>query len=120
MKKTFANLLPPKVVQRYKQPYRAPIKDVFHTGKESFEAFISDKVISQDGIFQEKKVAFLKKKFENPYSKVTERDEMALVAIITTEMLNNIFLNHCATRKVNDNVDFVIFDERSKNGREVI
>jgi asparagine synthase (glutamine-hydrolysing) len=115
LKRAFARLLPSEIVRRTKHPYRAPIKDSFNAGREILEEFTSDRVIDHDGVFASPKVALLKKKFKQPGAMVSEREEMALVAIATTGMLTKFFINREAPRRAGNEVVCWVLDKRSKS-----
>lgn len=93
LKRTFGHLLPKTIVSRAKQPYRAPIRDIFQMGNEIFADYLRDEQIGQDRIFQVEKVALLKRKLQDPNRLVSAREEMALMAVLSTEMLLSLFLN---------------------------
>ncbi|MCG3118286.1 MAG: Asparagine synthetase [glutamine-hydrolyzing] 1 [bacterium] len=114
LKQAFARLLPPEVTQRNKTPYRAPIKDAYLAGRQVLEEFLSATTIKQDSLFANEKVALLKKKFEHPNMAVSEREEMALVAIVTTGMLIKLFMNGARPPSRENKTPWWILDKRSK------
>lgn len=118
LKQAFAGLLPSEVTQRDKTPYRAPIKDAYLAGRNALEEFLSAPTIKQDGIFANEKVTLLKKKFEQPNMAVSEREEMALVAIVTTGMLIKLFINGAWPQFRENKTPWWILDKRSKPTHE--
>ncbi len=115
LKQTFTPLLPQAIIKRKKQPYRAPIKEVYRNGINFLEYFVSTKTIEQDGIFQSKKVDLLKRKFESKNQIVSEREEMALIGILTTEMLNDLFIKHSTKKEQSIDQRWTIFNRRSRS-----
>ena len=55
LKKTFAGDLPPRITHRRKQPYRAPISDVFFHNLPSYvDHMLSDQYLKKTGLFDVK------------------------------------------------------------------
>ncbi|MFQ5754326.1 MAG: asparagine synthetase B family protein, partial [bacterium] len=113
LKKAFTDALPSAVVNRDKQPYRAPIKNLFSSNKEMVGDFVSTSRISQDGIFSHEKVNLLKRKIGLHPDRVSPREEMAWTAILTTEMLNSLFLNRASTQLQDHKEQWFVMDHRT-------
>jgi len=113
LKKAFGTLLPPAVVTRNKQPYRAPIKDIFAADPERMDCYLSNSPIEHDGLFDGKKVSILRKKFVSPEAQISAREEMALVAVITTAMLTEQFTRRPFVCPQKDCKEWLIFDLRT-------
>jgi asparagine synthase (glutamine-hydrolysing) len=97
--KRAANGLIPKSIQgRHKQPYRAPDGKSFigATGDYLEETLSYDK-IKQGAIFNPQGVAALVAKFKNGRASGT-KDNMALVGILSTQILLEQFANHQGPR----------------------
>jgi asparagine synthase (glutamine-hydrolysing) len=91
-------LVPSSVGQRSKQPYRAPDgKAFFSSRREDYVGdLLSSAQIKRDGIFQPDAVSALVDKFR--HGKATSaRDDMALVGILSTQLLVDRFINHFET-----------------------
>jgi len=114
LKKVFNELLPQKIVNRPKNPYRAPIRNSFINNKSlDLKTILSEKEIGNAGVFDPDKVNLLMKKAERTEA-LSELDNMALAGIISTQFLYNDFINH---KKLNvpDNYRFNTFiDKRNQ------
>lgn len=89
-------LVPDSIQRRHKQPYRAPDGKSFVTRKWSyFEDALSPESVRQAGIFNTHAVAALVTKFKSGRPTST-RDNMALVGVVSTQMLVDMFINRQA------------------------
>jgi len=113
LKNAFAELLPDEVVKRNKQPYRAPVKDSFLSNKQLIEKWCSNKKLNNTIIFDKQKVDMLEKKIFQNKSSVSSREEMAITAIITTEMLKDQFMNNKKSMWVPKEKEFKVMDYRT-------
>lgn len=94
LKKVFNNLLPSKIVNRAKNPYRAPIRNSFFNNKFlDINSVLSEKEISEAGVFNPAKVKMLIGKVERTEN-LSELDNMALAGIISTQFLHNDFVKY--------------------------
>lgn len=93
LKKMMQGRLPDPILNRPKQAYRAPIKSVFMSGagKGAME-FLSENALDSYGIFNRDHVSALLQKLQAG-SKVSEIDNMALTAVLSTQMLHNLFVD---------------------------
>ena len=93
LKKMSRGKIPDSIGQRSKQAYRAPIASSFFD--ENAAGFIgemlSDKSIHDSGIFDPNKVAMLINKIK-AQKNVSEIDQMAIAAILSTQLLNKLFI----------------------------
>ncbi len=92
LKRAMRDILPYETVNRHKQPYRAPIRSVFF-GKKSpayVKENLSPKKIDETGYFNAKAVSGLSKKC-NSTGRVSETEEMALVGILSAQLLNSMW-----------------------------
>ena len=96
LKNVYDDMLPDEIVNRKKQPYRAPIASVFLTPKTPtlISDLLSEKMIKKYGYFNSIAVERLKKKIVNSSAKVSEREEMALVACVSTQLLHHHFVEN--------------------------
>lgn len=95
LKHAFKGLIPERIRTRPKQPYRAPISTVFF-GKYSegyVETMLSERYLKQSGYFNADRVAHLVAKFRKNSQKVAnESENMALVGILSTQLLHQQFI----------------------------
>ena len=114
LKKVFNELLPQRIVNRPKNPYRAPIRNSFlNNNSLDLKTILSEKEIAGAGVFNPDKVNLLMKKAERTEA-LSELDNMALAGIISTQFLHNDFINY---KKLNipDNYKFNTFiDKRNQ------
>jgi asparagine synthase (glutamine-hydrolysing) len=98
LKRAFRNELPPAIVSRPKQPYRAPNVPAFFESGWAAEArdLLSTDVVARYGYFDPSKVTRLVQKIEAGRA-VGERDGMALMAILSTQLLHRQFLDSAHT-----------------------
>ena len=94
LKKLYKNMLPKEIVYRPKNPYRAPIRNSFFSNKFlDLKLILSDKAINEAGVFDPLKVKLLVQKAEKLQS-LSELDNMAVAAIISTQFLHNHFIKY--------------------------
>ncbi len=95
LKQAAKNVIPPESINRSKQPYRAPISRCF-LGNTSFDyvkELLSTKVLQQTGYFEPKKVSRLVAKCRQQNgSLISERENMALVGILSTQLVDHLFI----------------------------
>jgi asparagine synthase (glutamine-hydrolysing) len=89
-------LVPESVRTRTKQPYRSPDGvSFFCTERLAYvQDLLSSDSVKKYGVFEPTAVSKLVAKFQNG-SKVTTRDDMALVGILSTQLLAYTFLHAC-------------------------
>ncbi|NLE01995.1 MAG: asparagine synthase (glutamine-hydrolyzing) [Fibrobacter sp.] len=97
LKRAYRDILPQRILMRTKKPYRSPISQCF-SGSHYINEVLSENTLVKDGFFNVNTVQQLVQKMRNKTSMMSERENMALVAVISTQMLNNQFTN----RKWND------------------
>lgn len=94
LKKMMKGRLPESILKRSKQAYRAPIRGTFFS--EEIPAYLnemlSEEQITKFGIFNPKFVNQLVKKM-NLNKQVSEIDNMAITAVISTQILYDLFIN---------------------------
>lgn len=95
LKKAAAGLIPSSILQRDKQPYRAPDGKSFFQGQQSeyIEDLLSSESIRAQGVFDPIAVASLVDKFKGGRGNAV-KDNMALVAILSTGIVLDQFINH--------------------------
>ncbi|MBN2175633.1 MAG: asparagine synthase (glutamine-hydrolyzing) [Bacteroidales bacterium] len=95
LKKMMLGKIPDSILKRYKQAYRAPIQTSFF-GKRSptfVEELLSQQSIQSSGYFDFDLVDKLANKFRKGET-TSEVDNMALAAILSTQLLHNMFIRH--------------------------
>jgi asparagine synthase (glutamine-hydrolysing) len=100
LKRCVNGLVPPSVVKRAKQPYRAPEACSFlqPAAREYMEELLSPEQIQRDGIFDGRAVAMLLAKFHKGAA-IGTKDNMGLVGIVSTQLLMHQFINHFEVTK---------------------
>jgi asparagine synthase (glutamine-hydrolysing) len=96
LKETFREMIPENIRKRAKQPYRAPIKEAFWTDDPGcyVKTMLSEEYLRKTGYFNEKKVGHLLEKLKkNISSVVNETQNMALVGILSTQLLHHQFID---------------------------
>jgi asparagine synthase (glutamine-hydrolysing) len=100
LKRSARELLPREIWQRRKQPYRAPIHPAFLT--ESFDyvaSLLSHEAVREGGVFNPEAVARLVRKCQTG-RRVSEGDDMALVGILSTQLLHHQFVKNFPSRSI--------------------
>jgi asparagine synthase (glutamine-hydrolysing) len=94
LKRASSGLIPESIQKRHKQPYRAPDgKSFWGPAGHYLEEMLSRDRIRRDGVFDPQAVAALVSKFKTGLASST-KDNMALVGILSTEILLDQFV-HC-------------------------
>jgi len=95
LKKAASGMVPPAILQRKKQPYRAPDGKSFFAGRtlDYVEGTLSAEQITKDNIFDPGPVQKLVTKFKSANA-VTTKDDMALVGILSTQLLLQKFQSY--------------------------
>lgn len=92
LKRAAAGWIPESIRRRYKQPYRAPDgRSFFGSCNRLVDDMLSPEKLKRDGIFDPARVTALVKKFEGGHARGT-RDNMALIGILSTEILMEHFM----------------------------
>lgn len=113
LKKVFSDILPQEILNRPKHPYRAPIAaTLLKTGIEEHTEMLSDSAIRKTGLFDPIRVSRLAAKL-NASDTASEVDSMALVGILSTQLLYHHYLEKpIATRDIEDRIT-VFVDKRT-------
>ena len=93
LKQTMAKYLPKSVLERFKQPYRAPDIPSFFTGStpEYVEEALSEDALDRSGYFDSKKVSMLLKKIKRGNA-VSARDNMVFTGVLSTQIWHRLFI----------------------------
>ena len=96
LKQAMKGYVPDSIINRYKQPYRAPDIPSFFSEDKSIdyvEELMSDSSIGEAGYFDEKRVAMLLKKIRRGLA-IGYKDNMAFVGILSTQLWHEMFINN--------------------------
>lgn len=107
LKMALRDLVPPSILQRHKQPYRAPDIPAFFTGgaADYVDALLSPEAITRCGCFDPQKVTILLNKARSGRA-VGYRDNMAFVGILSTQLWHSLFVEQFARFKSGGSVFF--------------
>jgi asparagine synthase (glutamine-hydrolysing) len=97
LRKAAHNLIPRELAKRPKQPYRAPISRCFlgNHSHDYVKELLSEGALLQAGYFHPNKVAKLVEKCRKQEGYLlSERENMALVGIISTQLLDYLFIRN--------------------------
>lgn len=112
LKKVFEKILPPEVVHRPKQPYRAPIRRSLLDGDLSpARATLSEEALVRTGIFDAPMVLRFLKKLDQA-EHVGEFEEMALTGIVSTQIVYERFVEGFSQESAHDARPGLIVDRR--------
>jgi asparagine synthase (glutamine-hydrolysing) len=94
LKRAFGHLLPAAILQRPKQPYRAPDGRSFFAGvgAEYLRTLLASEKIEADGIFDSFAVSKLVDKFRSGRA-IGVKDDMAIVGILSTQLVIDQFIS---------------------------
>lgn len=95
LKKAMAPYLPASIVQRYKQPYRAPDIPAFFHDKtpDAIHELMSMDVLNKYGYFDGQRVARLVNKIKQGRA-IGYKDNMAFVGILSTQAWHHLFIEN--------------------------
>lgn len=94
LKQSAAGFLPPEIVERYKQPYRAPIHKAFLEQPLDYVMdLLSPEGIRSSGIFAPEPVDRLLRKYKLR-GEFSEFEDMALVGALSTQLLHRQFVEN--------------------------
>jgi asparagine synthase (glutamine-hydrolysing) len=95
LKKAAVGVVPSQIVDRPKQPYRAPIGRCFFGDRKPayVEELLSESAVRRTGCFDARSVfRFLEKCRKQDGRLLGERENMALVGILSIQLLNHFFI----------------------------
>jgi asparagine synthase (glutamine-hydrolysing) len=94
LKQAMKEYVPESIINRYKQPYRAPDIPSFFgdNSPEYVEELLSSQAIKSSGYFDEKKVSLLLKKIKRGLA-IGYKDNMAFMGILSTQLWHQQFIN---------------------------
>jgi asparagine synthase (glutamine-hydrolysing) len=94
LRRALGRHLPREIVERPKQPYRAPDSESFlHAGAPEYvNALLAPEAIARAGYFEPRAVRRLVEKCRNPLGPVSAGDNMAFVGILSTQLLHSFYV----------------------------
>ena len=94
LRRALGRHLPRAIVERPKQPYRAPDSESFlHASAPPYvEALLAPEAIARTGYFEPRAVRRLVAKCRNPLGAVSAGDNMAFMAILSTQLLHSCYV----------------------------
>ncbi|MCG8581764.1 MAG: asparagine synthase C-terminal domain-containing protein, partial [Bacteroidales bacterium] len=92
LKEMMKGQLPDVVLNRPKQAYRAPVAQAILNDKLLLEEYLNPDVITKSGLFNVSKVNLLLGKMKSG-KPITEQDNMALIAVLSTQILHKQFIS---------------------------
>jgi asparagine synthase (glutamine-hydrolysing) len=95
LRRAAQGLVPSEVLNRPKQPYRAPIGAAFFPDGKPLDWVaeeLSPAALTQTGYFNPVAVAMLVRKLER-FGSLSETDEMALAGVLSTQLLHRTFVS---------------------------
>ena len=112
LKQAARGLIPAELIDRPKQPYRAPISKCFFGNQpvDYVEEMLSESAIKKSGYFNPNKVLRLTTKCKQHQGQIlSERENMALVGILSTQLLDLQFIQNFPTHPIQEPKDVKIF-----------
>ncbi len=93
LKKAYEKLLPERIVNRPKQPYRAPISQCFIEGGNLSADLLTPDKLKEYGYFNvEQADRLISKARKNAEKQISARDDMAMVAMVSMQLLHHHFI----------------------------
>jgi asparagine synthase (glutamine-hydrolysing) len=117
LRKAAADLIPAELVKRPKRPYRAPISRCFlgNPQHDYVEDLLSERAIREAGYFDSRRVGSLVDKCRrNEGRLLSERENMGLVGIISTQLLHHHFVANFPSYPIVEPEHVTVF--RQQNG----
>jgi len=111
LKKTFEDIIPKEIIDRNKQPYRAPIAQSLlnNISIKQTKDILSPENIKNSGIFEPKKVNQLLDKLSR-MENIGEQENMALISLFSTQIIYDKFIKNFSYQK--HQINPKIFDYR--------
>lgn len=116
LKQIARNFIPPELIERPKQPYRAPISKCFlgPAAPDYAEDLLSENAIRRKGYFDLKKVLRLLEKCRGQAGYLlSERENMAVVGILSTQLLDELFLQNFPPFPIKEPEDVKVYRQEA-------
>lgn len=119
LKRAFGDLVPREVVERPKQPYRAPdAASFFLNGDEPdwLNEVLREGAVEEAGIFNAKMVSGLVRKCRAAGGTgMSNTDNMRLVAVVSTMLLHHLFITNFRVSSAESDVNFQLYHVSRNN-----
>lgn len=102
LKQAARGSVPDEVIDRPKQPYRAPISRCFFgsNAPEYVSELLSERALKDTGIFDSEKIGHLVLKCKKQAGQLlSERENMAVVGILSTQLLHKHFISNFKNKR---------------------
>jgi asparagine synthase (glutamine-hydrolysing) len=112
LKKAAGGLIPQELIDRPKQPYRAPVSQCFlgNDGPGYVDELLSEDALNRTGFFNPKRVLKLVEKGRKQNGELhSERENMALAGILSTQLLDHHFIRNFPSAPVHEPENVKIF-----------
>jgi len=112
LKQAAKNVIPNELIERPKQPYRAPISRCFwgDTPLDYVEELLSESAIRLKGYFDPRPVSRLLTKCRQQKGHLlSERENMALVGVLSTQLVDHLFIQNFPAYPVQELEDVKIY-----------
>ncbi len=112
-----ADLIPRELAYRQKQPYRAPASRCFFGDHklDYVDELLSEESLRDKGYFHPGKVSKLVDKIHRQKGHLlSERENMGLIGILSTQLLDELFIRNFPYRQVVEPENVKVYDFRSK------
>jgi len=114
LKKALRGYLPDTILNRPKQPFRAPISESLLTGNELHtNELLSDRSLKQSNLFDASKIKLFLNKLRKG-QQVSEFNNMAFAGILSSQSIFDQFITNFPVTSINPVVPELCFDRRSK------
>lgn len=112
LKKMSAGTIPASITKRYKQAYRAPIASSFFNSDSPayIEDILSEQHLKTFGFFNPEKVKLLIAKIKTGQN-ISETDQMAIAGILSTQLLQKIFVVDSVVTNINELANLKVITE---------
>ncbi|NNK86018.1 MAG: asparagine synthase, partial [Desulfobacterales bacterium] len=120
LKQAARNHIPHELIDRPKKPYRAPISKCFFGNQpvDYVEELLSQNKIKKSGYFNPHKVLRLVKKCRQYEGQIlSERENMALVGILSTQIIDHQFIQNFPAYPIQEPKDTQIYREGQETGK---
>jgi len=117
LRKAATDLIPPDLAQRPKQPYRAPISRCFfgETPLSYVDDLLTEESLRKKGYFEADRVRKLIDKIRRQDGRLlSERENMALTGILSTQLLDEMFIKNFPFHPVMEPENVKVYDFSSK------
>ena len=117
LRKAATDLIPPDLAQRPKQPYRAPISRCFfgETPLPYVDDLLTEESLRKKGYFHADRVRKLIDKIRRQDGRLlSERENMAITGILSTQLLDEMFIKNFPFHPVMEPENVKVYDFRSK------